>query len=78
MNKSGLVLKTTGSRYSIRDESGNVSPWSTVGQFSVGLLNKEDWKAEIPGMETFFAQFGDTLPEDFHKQIANLKARLDK
>lgn len=24
MNKSGLVLKTTGSRYSIRDESGNV------------------------------------------------------
>lgn len=36
----------------IWDESGNVSPWSTVGQFSVGLLNKEDWKASYIAFPT--------------------------
>jgi len=36
----------------IWDESGNVSPWSSVGQFSVGLLNKEDWKASYIAFPT--------------------------
>ena len=39
------------------DENGMVSPWSEVAVFSVGLLNKTDWKADYIGLtekdETF-------------------------
>jgi len=41
-------------------------------------INKDDWKAEIPGMKEFFAQFGKTLPEEIKKQICELEKRLDK
>jgi alpha-L-rhamnosidase len=34
------------------DEEGNVSPWSPVASFSVGLLQKEDWKALYIGFPT--------------------------
>lgn len=34
------------------DEEGNVSPWSPVASFSVGLLQKEDWKAAYIGFPT--------------------------
>jgi Alpha-L-rhamnosidase N-terminal domain./Bacterial alpha-L-rhamnosidase. len=34
------------------DEKGNASPWSQVVSFSVGLLNKEDWKAAYIGFPT--------------------------
>lgn len=27
------------------DEAGNISPWSEIAGFSIGLLNKEDWQA---------------------------------
>jgi len=36
----------------IWDESGKVSDWSEVAEFSVGLLNKEDWKAGYIGFPT--------------------------
>jgi alpha-L-rhamnosidase len=34
------------------DAQGNVSPWSTVAEFSVGLLSKADWKAVYIGFPT--------------------------
>ncbi len=36
----------------IWDEAGNVSSWSQVGQFSIGLLYKEDWKASYIAFPT--------------------------
>jgi alpha-L-rhamnosidase len=36
----------------IKDNYGNVSPWSPVSEFSVGLLNKEDWKASYIGFQS--------------------------
>ena len=36
----------------IWDEAGAVSSWSSVGQFSIGLLNKEDWKASYIAFPT--------------------------
>ncbi len=34
------------------DQSGNVSRWSPVAKFSIGLLNKEDWHASYIGFPT--------------------------
>jgi len=36
----------------IWDETGNVSSWSPVSEFSIGLLNKEDWKSSYIGFPT--------------------------
>ncbi|MCX6343738.1 MAG: phosphoenolpyruvate carboxykinase (GTP) [Armatimonadetes bacterium] len=36
------------------------------------------WLEELEGMQTFFAQFGDDLPEEFVKEQQALKARLGK
>jgi len=50
--------KTLGSGFAyfwkirIWDEAGNASSWSSVGQFSVGLLNKDDWKASYIAFPT--------------------------
>jgi len=32
------------------DESGNVSPWSELAEFSIGLLNENDWHASYIGI----------------------------
>ncbi|WP_423126694.1 family 78 glycoside hydrolase catalytic domain [Gaoshiqia sp. Z1-71] len=34
------------------DAAGNVSDWSPLAQFSIGLLNEEDWQAEYIGFPT--------------------------
>lgn len=34
------------------DEDGNVSSWSSIAEFSIGLLNKEDWQASYIGFPT--------------------------
>jgi len=39
-------------------------------------VDKEGWRAEIRGIEEYFARFGDRLPERLHKQIEALRARL--
>jgi len=36
----------------IWDEAGNVSAWSPVAEFSIGLLNKSDWQASYIGFPT--------------------------
>jgi alpha-L-rhamnosidase len=36
----------------IWDETGNVSSWSPIAEFSIGLLNKEDWQASYIGLPT--------------------------
>lgn len=36
----------------IWDETGTVSSWSPTAQFSIGLLNKEDWQASYIGFRT--------------------------
>ncbi|MBQ9359263.1 MAG: phosphoenolpyruvate carboxykinase (GTP) [Abditibacteriota bacterium] len=41
-------------------------------------VDKEAWKAELPGMEEFFAKFGDKLPKEIRAEIDGLKARLNK
>lgn len=32
------------------DESGHVSPWSTISHFSIGLLSETDWQASYIGL----------------------------
>jgi phosphoenolpyruvate carboxykinase (GTP) len=39
-------------------------------------VDREGWKAEIPLMEEFFAQFGDRLPRRLKKQLAEFKRGL--
>ena len=34
------------------DGQGNISPWSAVAGFSIGLLDKDDWKAVYIGLPT--------------------------
>lgn len=34
------------------DEAGNVSSWSPLAEFSIGLLNREDWQASYIGFPT--------------------------
>ena len=43
-----------------------------------GLLevDKDIWKDETAGIEKFYEQFGDRLPEELRKQLDELKARL--
>jgi phosphoenolpyruvate carboxykinase (GTP) len=40
------------------------------------MVDTEGWKAEIPLMEEFFAQFGDRLPKRLRSQLAEFKRRL--
>ncbi|GAB49977.1 phosphoenolpyruvate carboxykinase (GTP) [Mobilicoccus pelagius] len=37
----------------------------------------EEWKAEIPLIEEWFAQFGDKLPQELRDELDGLKKRLD-
>jgi phosphoenolpyruvate carboxykinase (GTP) len=39
-------------------------------------VDPEAWKAELPKMEKFFAQFGDRLPKRVRNQFEDLKKRL--
>jgi phosphoenolpyruvate carboxykinase (GTP) len=39
-------------------------------------VNKAEWEKEAAGIETFYAQFGDRLPQALKKKLAELKARL--
>ena len=51
----GKELKSGSAAYwkiRIWDQTGKVSSWSPVAQFSVGLLNKEDWQAAYIGFPT--------------------------
>ncbi|OFX34123.1 MAG: alpha-rhamnosidase [Bacteroidetes bacterium GWF2_42_66] len=34
------------------DETGNISSWSPIAEFSIGLLNKDDWQALYIGFPT--------------------------
>jgi len=36
----------------VYDNNGNVSPWSPVGRFSIGLLDENDWEASYIGYNT--------------------------
>ncbi|MBR3975452.1 MAG: phosphoenolpyruvate carboxykinase (GTP) [Clostridia bacterium] len=39
-------------------------------------VEKDLWKNEIPGIEEFYAKFGDKLPEAIKAELEGLKARL--
>ncbi len=39
-------------------------------------VDPEEWKAEVPQIEEWFAKFGDTLPTQLRVEFDNLKARL--
>ena len=43
-----------------------------------GILNvdKDLWKAEVPGIKEFYAKFGDKLPEKLQAELDNLEAKL--
>jgi phosphoenolpyruvate carboxykinase (GTP) len=40
-------------------------------------VDAEEWKAEIPQIEEWFAKFGDDLPAVLWSELDTLKARLD-
>jgi phosphoenolpyruvate carboxykinase (GTP) len=39
-------------------------------------VDANTWKAEIPDIEKFFAQFGNRLPDRLKKQLQDLAQRL--
>jgi phosphoenolpyruvate carboxykinase (GTP) len=39
-------------------------------------VDPEEWKAEIPQIEEWFAKFGETLPAQLRIELDGLKARL--
>jgi phosphoenolpyruvate carboxykinase (GTP) len=39
-------------------------------------VDVEEWKAEIPQIEEWFAKFGDNLPTALQVELDGLKARL--
>ncbi len=41
-------------------------------------VDKEVWKAELPGMKEFLGQFGSTLPAEIQAQLDALEERLNK
>ena len=44
-----------------------------------GLLSvdRDLWKAEVEGIRDFYQQFGDKLPKELAKELADLEARLN-
>ena len=40
-------------------------------------VDKETWKEEVNGIEEFYAQFGDRLPEELKLKLEELKQRLN-
>ena len=43
---------------------------------SILKVDNDLWKAEVPGIEEFYAKFGDRLPATMREQLDNLKANL--
>ena len=41
-------------------------------------VDKETWKQEADGIEEFYKQFGDRLPQELADELANLKVNLNK
>jgi phosphoenolpyruvate carboxykinase (GTP) len=41
-------------------------------------VDAEQWKAEIPPIREFFAEFGDRLPSELTAQLDALEERLSK
>ena len=41
-------------------------------------VDKDLWKAEVEDIKEFYKQFGDKLPKEMSKQLADLEARLNK
>ena len=41
-------------------------------------VDKETWKQEADGIEEFYKQFGDRLPEELSDELEALKANLSK
>jgi phosphoenolpyruvate carboxykinase (GTP) len=39
-------------------------------------VDVDEWKAEIPLIEEWFAKLGDTVPTELKVELDNLKARL--
>ncbi|XAS76569.1 phosphoenolpyruvate carboxykinase (GTP) [Dermatophilaceae bacterium Sec6.4] len=49
----------------------------TLAELEASLaVDTEEWKAEIPQIEEWFAKFGDTLPTQLQIELDGLKARL--
>ena len=49
----------------------------TAAELEAALaVDPEEWKAEIPQIEEWFAKFGDTLPTQLQIELDGLKARL--
>ena len=49
----------------------------TAAELEAALaVDPEEWKAEIPQIEEWFAEFGDTLPTQLQIELDGLKARL--
>jgi phosphoenolpyruvate carboxykinase (GTP) len=41
-------------------------------------VTPQEWKVELPAIHQHFARFGDHLPDELHKQLADLERRLDE
>jgi len=41
-------------------------------------IDVENWKKEAEGIEAFYKELGDRVPQELYNQLANLKANLDK
>jgi len=41
-------------------------------------IDKENWKKEAEGIEAFYGELGERVPQELYNQLADLKAKLDK
>ncbi len=41
-------------------------------------IDKENWKKEVEGIEQFYNELGERVPQELYNQLNNLKANLDK
>jgi phosphoenolpyruvate carboxykinase (GTP) len=60
--------------YADLDLSGLDIPQSTFAKLFE--VNPDEWQKEIKGIEEFYGQFGDRVPQELIKQLMELKKRF--
>jgi phosphoenolpyruvate carboxykinase (GTP) len=90
--ENGRVLKwifdrCEGNAKAIETPIGNLPERDAIDLSGLGIdaedmnellkVDVEGWLAELPGVEEYYAQFGDHVPQALHEELAALAQRLD-
>lgn len=82
-----IIRRVEGNAEAHETPIGNVPNPESLNTEGLGLspeavekalaFSTEEWKAEIPLIEEWFAKFGDSLPDSLANELQTLKQRLD-